>query len=165
MGSVCSPEICDITLFKYEKEIILPNNPELVAYMRYRDHVLIIYNGNRNQALNFIKMLNNLNPTLKFTSEISDYQITFLDLIIYKGERFRKEGKLDTRVATKKTNTFQYLARDSAHPESVFGGVIKGEVTRYERICTHREDFESKVSFFEEKLLEHSRIDPLHRIE
>ena len=90
--------------------------------------------------------LNQLHLTLKFTSEISSSQVTFLDLIMYKGERFKKEGKLGTRVATKKTDTFQYLAQDSAHPESVFGGLVKGEVTRYSRICTHFIDFEEKVN-------------------
>ena len=35
MGSECSPEICDVTLIKCEKENILPNNALLVNYMRY----------------------------------------------------------------------------------------------------------------------------------
>ena len=146
MGSECSPEICDITLFKYEKETILPNNPSIVSYMRYRDDVLIIFDGDEDQAGEFVQSLNQIHPTLKFTSEISSSRVTFLDLVIYKGERFKKEGKLDTRVATKKTDTFQYLAQDSAHPESVFGGLVKGEVTRYSRICTHFIDFEEKVN-------------------
>ena len=152
MGSECSPEVCDITLFKYEKDIILPRNPSIKCYMRYRDDVLIVFEGSEDKAVELIHTLNQIHPTLKFTSEISHNQVTFLDLIIYKGERFRREGKLDTRVATKKTDTFQYLARDSAHPESVFGGLIKGEVTRYSRICTHASDFEEKVNFFRDKL-------------
>ena len=93
-----------------------------------------------------------LHPTLKFTCEISKNEVTFLDLIIYKGKRFQKEGKLDTRVATKKTDTFQYLARDSAHPKSVFGGLIEGETLRYARNYSHWSDFEERVNLFKEHL-------------
>ena len=106
MGSECSPEICDITLFKYEREYILPSNPRIVNYIRYRDDVLLIFNGNEDQARELVDTMNNLHPTLKFTCEISKNEVTFLDLITYKGKRFQKEGKLDTRVATKKTDTF-----------------------------------------------------------
>ena len=70
MGSECSPEICDITLFKYEKETILANIPEIVSYMRYRDDVLIIYNGNRSRAEDFVRTLNNLHPTLPHLGDI-----------------------------------------------------------------------------------------------
>ena len=52
----------------------------------------------------------------------------------------------------KKTDTFQYLARDSVHPKSVFSGLIKGETLRYARNCSHRSDFEERVNLFKEHL-------------
>ena len=57
MGSEYSPEIYDITLFKYDKETILPNNPSVVSYMRYRDDVLRIFDGDEDQAGEFVQSL------------------------------------------------------------------------------------------------------------
>ena len=90
MGSECSPEICDITLFKCEREYILPNNPRIVNYMRYRDDVLVLFNGNEDQTRELVYFLNNLHFTLKFAREISKNEVTFLGLIIYKEKRFQE---------------------------------------------------------------------------
>ena len=37
----------------------------------------------------FLEQANSFYPTLKFTAEISDKEITFLDTVVYKGERFQ----------------------------------------------------------------------------
>ena len=52
-------------------------------------------------------LANNYHPTIKFTAEISDTEITFLDTCVYKGERFKEESILDVRTHFKPTETFQ----------------------------------------------------------
>ena len=51
-------------------------------------------------------------PTIRFTSEISDKEITFLDTYVYKtsykGTRFEQESILDLHTHFKPTETFQY---------------------------------------------------------
>ena len=121
MGSECSPEICDITLIKCEKETILPKNPLTVKCMRYRDEVLISFNCNENQVRELVCNINNLLPTLKI---IAKFKLS-LTSSSTKEKRFQKEEKLDIGVATKKTDTFQCLARDSTYLKSVFHGLIK----------------------------------------
>ena len=70
--------------------------------MKYRDDVLKIYNNNEDQARELVLKLNEIIPCNKFTSETSNSQVTFLDLVIYKSESFQKiEGRLDTQAATK----------------------------------------------------------------
>ena len=43
---------------------------------------------------------------MKFTAEILDYQATFLDTIIYKGDRFKDQGILDIKTHFKPTEKF-----------------------------------------------------------
>lgn len=59
-----------------------------------------------------------------------------LDLQVYKGPRFEREGKLDIRPHFKSTNLFQYLHFSSSHPRSIFSGIVKGELTRILRNST-----------------------------
>ena len=42
---------------------------------------------------------------MKFTAEISENKITFLDTVVFKGERFIKESILDIKTHYKPTET------------------------------------------------------------
>ena len=85
--------------------------------------------------------------------DLSREQITFLDLEIFKGPKFRATGKLDNRVHTKKVDTFQYLEASSSHAPSVFKGLIIDECQQYCRLSTSETDFIAKTEFFKQKLL------------
>ncbi|XP_038051962.1 uncharacterized protein LOC119724781 [Patiria miniata] len=152
MGSVASPEICDITLHDFELQISALTD-RILFWARFRDDILIVYNGQLESFTQFVHQLNQLHPTLKFTFEASETSITYLDLTIFKGPRFLSTGTLDTRVFTKPTETYQYLERTSSHPNHVFKGFIKGEILRYARNTNNEDDFLQKVQSFEEKLL------------
>jgi len=67
----------------------------------------------------FLEEANSFHPTIKFTPEISDKEITFLDAVVhnYKGERFQKEAILDIKTHYKPTETFQYTHYTSCHPQ------------------------------------------------
>ena len=66
----------------------------------------------------FIEQANLHHPTIKFTSEISDTEIVFLDTVVYKGTRFKEKSILDVKTHFKKTETFQYTHFTSCHPPS-----------------------------------------------
>ena len=91
--------------------------------------------------------------TIKFIMEASYESVTYLDLTIFKGKNFETQGRLDTKVYTKPTETYQYLDRTSAHPLATFKGFIKGEVLRYARLSNNENDFVTKRDNFKEKLL------------
>ena len=67
----------------------------------------------------FIEQANRFHPTIKFTAEISETEITFLDTYVNKGERFQNESILDVRTHYKPTETFQYTNFHSCHPPGV----------------------------------------------
>ena len=54
--------------------------------------------------------------TIKFTAEISDSEIAFLDTKVYKGERFNRDSTLDVQTHYKQTETFQCTNFYSCHP-------------------------------------------------
>ena len=43
----------------------------------------------------FIALAYRHHPSVKFTAEMSDKEINFLDTTVYKGERFHNQGILD----------------------------------------------------------------------
>ena len=70
-------------------------------------------------------------------------EITFLDLCLYKGERFAKEGILDIKTHIKPTNTQQYVHASFAHPPGTGWGIIKGEILRYLRTNSNEATFQT----------------------
>ena len=51
----------------------------------------------------FITQANKCHPTIKFTPEISDTEIAFLDTVVYKGVRFEIESFLYIKTHYKPT--------------------------------------------------------------
>ncbi len=82
-----------------------------------------------------------MHESLKFTIEISNQELNFLDLSIYKGENFRKNGVLDTKTYFKPTETFQYILASSAHPSFCLKDFVKGEILRHKRNYNNAPDF------------------------
>ena len=78
----------------------------------------------------FVEKANNFHSTIKFTAEMSETEITFLDTKVYKGVRFNKKSILDVQTRYKPTVTFQYTNFYSCHPPGVKKGFIKGEALR-----------------------------------
>ena len=88
-----------------------------------------------------------------FTHEWSKTEINFLDVTLYKGGRFNNTQMLDIKCFGKPCDTFQYLSRDSSHPNAWFSGMVKGEAIRYIRNSSSETEYEQKLDFFNSKLL------------
>ena len=95
----------------------------------------------------FIEQVNKFHPTIKFTAEISENEITFLDTTVFKGEKLKTDSILDIKAHFKPTETFQFTHFASCHPPGVKYGFIKGEAIRLLRTNS------SKKKTFEESLL------------
>ena len=106
----------------------------------------------------FVEQANNFHPTIKFTAEISENKIAFLDTVVFKGERFTKDSTLDIKTHYKPTETFQYTQFTSCHPPGVKKGFIKGEAMRLLRTNS------SKTSSFEECLMKFKNNASKHAV-
>ena len=123
MGTKMAVSFANIFMAKIETEIINHCTKKLLVWKRYMDDVFSLWDTGKEEIKTFIEQANSYNSTIKFTAEISDKEITFLDTRIYKGARFEKESNLDTRTHFKPAETFQYTHFKSCHPP----GVKKGE--------------------------------------
>ena len=86
------------------------DNKEQIFYLgRYRDDGFMIYHGNESEIHNFFEIANSHHPLLKFTYEISNTNMIFLDTTVYKGSRFAQYGILDFKSHIKATNSLNIL--------------------------------------------------------
>jgi hypothetical protein len=152
MGSPVSCSLANISLHPLELEFLEKAN-NILCFFRYLDDIILISTDNRDDLNQNIDLLNDLHPDLKFTAEISNSGINFLDIHIYKGKNFHETGKLDTKIFTKPCDTFQYIQPSSTHPPATFKGFIHGEFLRFARITSEEEEFHKQCTLFKKKLL------------
>ena len=96
------------------------------------------------QALEEFKQLaNNIHPTIKFSFNSNEQEITFLDTIIYRG----RDNYILTRLYHKPTDNKLYLHFNSAHPWRQKRSVSCGLLIKCKRICSEETYFikESKT--------------------
>jgi len=98
-----------------------------LVWKRYIDDVFCLWDTNEDNIKEFVTSTNHYHDTIKFTAEISDSEIAFLDTKVYKGERFNRDSTLNVQTHYKQTETFQYTNFYSCHSPGLKKGFIKGE--------------------------------------
>ena len=96
----------------------------------------------------FIEQTNKFHPTIKFTAEISENEITFLDIVVFKGEIFKNKSVLDIKPHYKSTEPFQYTHFNSGI-NNVF---IKGKAVRLLTKNSSTTRFEESLVKFKQNL-------------
>ena len=81
----------NIFMSAVESKIIGKSKIKPIEWKRYIDDVFSLWNTNREEIDQFIAEANRHHPTIKFTAEISEKEINFLDTTVFKGERFNKD--------------------------------------------------------------------------
>ena len=127
MGTRMAPSYANLFMDRFERSFLAQEPILPLVWKRYIDDILCIWTGTRSELDSFLDRLNKAHRTLRFTWSISDKHIEFLDLNLFKGERFNTTNHLDMTTHFKTTNSFQYLHFSSSHPRSVFKGLVKGE--------------------------------------
>ena len=108
MGTKMAVAFANIFMSAIETEIIRLSSKKPLVWKRYIDDIFSLWNINKKDIGSFIELANNHHPTIKFTAEISDTEITFLDTCVHEGHRFERESILDVRTHFKPTESFQY---------------------------------------------------------
>ena len=130
MGTKMAVAFANLFMAEIETKLLNESRIKPKVWKRYIDDVFSLWDATRQDIDLFTDQVNTIHPTIKFTAEISEKEITFLDTVVYKGERFIKEAILDVKTHYKPTGTFQYTHYSSCHPPSVKRGFIKGEAIR-----------------------------------
>ena len=148
MGTKMAVAFANIFMSAVETRLISQNPTKPLVWKRYIDDIFSLWDKNKEEIGSFVELANNHHPTIKFTADISETEITFLDTCIYKGDRFREESILDVKTHFKPTETFQYTHFSSCHPSGVKIGFIKGEALRLLRTNSSKTTFEENISLF-----------------
>ena len=131
MGSPLGPILANILMTELEEELIVKVGEDLVNWKRYVDDTLAyIKIETLNDTLN---KLNSFDEKIKFTYEIEvDNKISFLDVLI----QHEKDGKLQTSVFRKETNTDVYINWHSHVPLQWKKSTLRSLVNRALHICS-----------------------------
>jgi len=151
MGSPCAPVYANIFVYMLERKIIQEFTSEkkaLHCFKRYLDDIWSYID--RSHATAFQLRLNQLHSKLKFDFVQSDNESAFLDLLIFKGQRFHSTRVVDLRCHQKKMNLYLYIPWHSFHPMAAKRSFIQTELMRYIRNSSAKEDYlELKHIFFQ----------------
>ena len=129
---------------KTNKKIIWP-----ILFSRFIDDGFGITEANKDEFEYWIHEFNLLRETITIDKFKYGNDVDFMDLFIFKGERFYVDGKLDVSVFQKEENKYMYIPAKSGHQKHTFNNFILGELRRYVRFNTLKRNFTKiKCKFF-----------------
>jgi hypothetical protein len=96
MGTKCAPSLAISFMHEFEQKFLktYPITPSV--WWRYIDDIFLIWPHSRQELNSLIMALNSQHNTIKFTSDISDKEIHFLDVTVRKDTY----GNLSTTLYT-----------------------------------------------------------------
>ena len=97
----------------------------------------------------YINSVNSFHPALKYTWEISENSLAFLDIKLSIND-----NGLSTSVHYKPTDSHNYLLHSSSHPQHVKNAIPFSQFLRLRRLCSDDTDFnkcEEMCQFFKKR--------------
>ena len=141
MGTKMAVAFANLFMAEIETKVLNQSNIKPRVWKRYIDDVFSLWDASKQDIDLFIEQANTFHPTIKFTAEISEKEITFLDTVVYKGERFQNKSILEVKTHYKPTETFQYTHYSSCHPP---GRTNSSEKNFQEAMCNFKTRLEAR---------------------
>ena len=116
------------------------NGPKPEPYRRYIDDCVGATSSTREELNQFITAVNSFHPALKYTWEISNTSLEFLDI---KTNSIQGNG-LCTSVHYKPTDSHSCLLYSSSHPAHGKNSIPYSQFLRLRRLCSENSDFSIK---------------------
>ena len=151
MGTNVAPPYAQIYLYQWELPILELFKDIVILYRRYIDDILLVTSVPLDLHHPLVLGLSNRNPNIKLSWEFSKDSIPFLDMVIYKGQRFYNHHILDVKVYQKSMNRYLYLTPRSYTP-NLFS-FIRGELIRYVRLSSSLEEYMKVKDLFYYRLI------------
>jgi peptide-methionine (R)-S-oxide reductase len=130
-GTAMAPSYANTFMGKFEKQLLESSIERPLSWYILIDDVDMKWNQSDEELQNFLSRANNLHHSIKFTHEISNTTISFLDT-----SSFLSECELSTDLYSKPTDTNQYLLPSSCHPPHVTKSIPYSQAVRMRRICS-----------------------------
>ena len=110
-----------------------------LMYRRYIDDIFGAFTGTCDDVAKFTEFADAFHPALRFTSNVSQHSVTFLDMHVQICAR-----KLDTTVHYKPTDSHSYLQYQSSHPHKCKNSIPYSQFLRLRRICSSDAEFSER---------------------
>ena len=130
MGTRVAPTLANLFMGHFEETHVYTQSLQPSLWVRFIDDIFLIWPHGKPALERFIDTLNNSHRTIKFSSHISDEQVSFLDTLVIKDD-----NTLYTSLYTKPTDANNFLHFDSAHSTHCKKGIPCGQFLRIRRIC------------------------------
>ena len=142
MGTRMAPPYGNLFVGALEAKALDTAPDKQLVWLRYIDDIFFIWTHGQDKLTEFINTLNNIHPTIKFTSDISPTSTHFLDVTI----TLNNDNTLSTDLYVKPTDTHQYLLPSSAHPKHVKNSIPYSLALRLRRICSDNTTFTNRTN-------------------
>ena len=114
MGTNVAPILANLYLAKMEKILKekTTNDPKMVwpmLFKRYIDDGFGITKGSKKDVEYWISKFNNLVKSITIDKFTYGPEVAFMDIVIYKGNRFYEKGFFDIKIFQKKQNFYAYI--------------------------------------------------------
>jgi hypothetical protein len=143
IGTKAAPGVANHYLDWFERMFVYPYKLQPFIYVRYIDDCFLIWHHSLQELHKFVEHLNAKVPTIKFTVEISEMEVPFLDVKVKK-----INDKIVTDLYTKPTDSHDYLLYSSSHPQRCKDSIPFSQFLRLRRICSEDRDFDRHVIYF-----------------
>ena len=149
MGTSMAPSYACLFMGMFETNFLNSCKNKPIIWLRYIDDIFILWNKGREKLKEFITAANIFHPTIKFTHEVSDTMINFLDITVHK----TKDNRLETDLYCKPTDAHLYLHHSSCHPGHTKRSLPYSLAYRLLRICSTPEFLTKRLSELKEFLI------------
>ena len=140
MGTKMGPSYANLFVGFIENKFFSNyDGPKPDLYKRYIDDCVGTTSCSREELNQFINSVNSFHPALKYTWEISENSLAFLDIKLSIND-----NGLSTSVHYKPTDSHNYLLHSSSHPQHVKNAIPFSKFLRLRRLCSDDTDFKNK---------------------
>ena len=154
MGTRMAPNYAIIFMHKIESEILEKTPLKPKFFKRFIDDIFIIWPHGEEKLRDFIHLINNHHPTIKFTEEHSNKERLFFGYTSFQGGQQIKDKSISQEDRPK-----QYLHYKSCHSLNQKDAVPYGLLIRARRICSKDEDFKTEALSIVSSLLKRGYPD------
>ena len=136
IGTKFAPPYACIFMDQVETQFLKTQQCKPLVWLRYIDDIFFIWTHGKESLIKFLDDFNRFHPNLKFTHEISEKSVTFLDLNVNLSN-----GSITTDLHVKPTDRHLYLHFSSAHPDHTKRSIVYSQALRISRVCSFEEAF------------------------
>ena len=138
MGTNLAPILANLYLAMLQEELknkckhdVKLKWPKL--FLRFIDDGFGIFEGTKKEIEYWIIQFNGLRETITIDKWKFGNHVDYMDIYIYKGEKFFSSGFLDFRIFQKEINRYMYIPQKSGHVSHTIKNYVLGELKRYIR--------------------------------